>query len=128
MSSTPNPVAGAKAQAGAEAGAGPSAAAAPSAEVSALPLPVVRRESLRPGSGRPRLWTILRRLRSLALGLVLGIIATIGIAAAANNTIQVGRYQVSGAPNGGMLVDTATGQVWMTHHDGFLKRKDRSAE
>ncbi|SOC22332.1 HlyD family efflux transporter periplasmic adaptor subunit [Stappia indica] len=46
------------------------AAAAPGAP-SALPLPVVRRESPRAASGRPRLWTILSRLRSLALGLVL---------------------------------------------------------
>ena len=79
MPSIPNPAAGAKAQAGAqagaEAGAGPSAAAAPSAEVSALPLSVVRRESGRPGSGRPRLWTILSRLRSLALGLALVALA-----------------------------------------------------
>ena len=66
MSSTPNSAAGVKAQAG----AGPSAAA-PSAGDSALPLSVVRRESARPGSVRPRLWTIRRRLRSLALGLAL---------------------------------------------------------
>lgn len=46
------------------------AAAAPGAP-SALPLPVVRRESPRAASGRPRLWPILSRLRSLALGLAL---------------------------------------------------------
>ncbi|WP_249695163.1 HlyD family efflux transporter periplasmic adaptor subunit [Stappia sp. WLB 29] len=67
MSSTPNPAAGAKAGARAE----PSHPAVSRGEAAPLPLAVVRRESPRPGSGRPRLWTILRRLRSLALGLVL---------------------------------------------------------
>ncbi|WP_067216415.1 HlyD family efflux transporter periplasmic adaptor subunit [Stappia indica] len=62
MSSTFNPAALGRAE--------PSHAASPG-EPSALPLPVVRRESPRAASGRPRLWPILSRLRSLALGLVL---------------------------------------------------------
>lgn len=49
---------------------GPLAAKAAGA-APALPLQAVRRESSHPGSGRSRLWPILSRLRSLALGLAL---------------------------------------------------------
>ncbi|QGZ33849.1 HlyD family efflux transporter periplasmic adaptor subunit [Stappia indica] len=105
MSSIPNPAAGAKAQAGAqagaEAGAGPSAAAAPSAEVSALPLSVVRRESGRPGPVRPRLWTILSRLRSLALGLALvgaGLAAGAALQARGSLPWQAGDEGAAGGP------------------------------
>ena len=67
MSSIPNPAADAKAGARAE----PSHPALSRGEAAPLPLAVVRRESSHPGSGRSRLWPILSRLRSLALGLVL---------------------------------------------------------
>jgi hypothetical protein len=50
-------------------------------------------------------------IKSALIGLLLGIVATVAIAAASSPG-QVGRYQISGTANFGLVVDTATGQVW----------------
>ena len=50
-------------------------------------------------------------IKSALLGLLLGVVVTVTIAAAASPG-QIGRYQVSGTGNHGLVLDTATGQVW----------------
>lgn len=50
-------------------------------------------------------------IKSALLGLLLGVLATVAIAAASGPG-QVGRYQVAGTANFGLVLDTATGQVW----------------
>ena len=52
-------------------------------------------------------------IKSAFIGLLLGVLATIAIAAASSPG-QVGRYQIGGTGNHGMVLDTATGQVWST--------------
>lgn len=54
--------------------------------------------------------------KSILLGLLLGIIATIGIAATHHNG-QVGRYQIMGTERYGWIVDTATGEAWSSQHN-----------
>ena len=50
-------------------------------------------------------------IRSALLGLLLGVLATLAIAATSGHG-PVGRYQVAGTANFGLVLDTATGQVW----------------
>lgn len=50
-------------------------------------------------------------LKSALLGLLLGILAVVGIAAASAPG-HVGRYQVGGTGAHAVIVDTATGQAW----------------
>lgn len=50
-------------------------------------------------------------LKSLLTGLFLGVTVTVAVAAASSHG-TVGRYQISGTGNHGLLLDTATGQVW----------------
>lgn len=100
MSSTSSPAAGGRAE--------PSHPAASSSETSDLPLAVVRRESPRSGASRRRLWPILSRLRSLALGLVLiggGIAA--GAALQARGILPFAAVD-TGAPR--VSMSAATGQ------------------
>ena len=50
-------------------------------------------------------------IKSAILGLGIGVLVTLGIAASsAPNTI--GRYQIAGTGDHGLVVDTVTGQVW----------------
>jgi hypothetical protein len=49
--------------------------------------------------------------KRVLLGLCAGILATLAIGAGFSSS-QVGRYQLSGIGNHGLVVDTATGQVW----------------
>lgn len=50
-------------------------------------------------------------IKSALFGLGLGVLVTLGIAAvSAPGT--VGRYQIGGTGNHGLVLDTATGQVW----------------
>ncbi len=52
-------------------------------------------------------------LKSASLGLVMGILC--GFAMGAMPTTlpgQIGRFQIAGTGNHGLLLDTATGQVW----------------
>ena len=50
-------------------------------------------------------------IKSAVLGLVLGVLVTVAVAA---STLPgpVGRYQIAGTANHGLVLDTATGQVW----------------
>ena len=50
-------------------------------------------------------------IKSTLIGLGLGILVTLGVAAASSPG-SVGRYQISGTGNHGLIIDTATGQVW----------------
>ena len=50
-----------------------------------------------------------------ALAFLAGILATIAVGAA-SNTAQVGRYQVAGTGQHGLVVDTMTGQVWQQYY------------
>ena len=52
-------------------------------------------------------------IKSALLGLSVGVLAMLGIAAASSPG-SVGRYQIAGTGNHGMVLDTATGQVWST--------------
>lgn len=54
--------------------------------------------------------------KSILIGLLLGIIATIGVAATHNNH-QIGRYQIMGTERYGWIVDTATGEAWSSQHN-----------
>jgi len=49
--------------------------------------------------------------KSTLLGLALGLLVSLGIAAASAPG-AVGRYQIAGTGNHGLVLDTATGQVW----------------
>jgi hypothetical protein len=61
--------------------------------------------------------------KSVFLGLSVGILATLAIGAGFSSS-QVGRYQLSGIGNHGLVVDTATGQIW-SH---FLSSSGGSAD
>jgi hypothetical protein len=50
-------------------------------------------------------------VKSALLGLVLGVIATAATGAVSSPT-QIGRYQVAGAGNHAIVLDTVTGQLW----------------
>ena len=54
-------------------------------------------------------------IKSALFGLAVGVLAMLGIAAASSPG-TVGRYQIAGTGNHGLVLDTATGQVW----SGFL--------
>ncbi len=49
-------------------------------------------------------------LKSTLIGLLLGVLATVAIAAASSG--PSGRYQVGATGNHAIIVDTATGQAW----------------
>ena len=50
-------------------------------------------------------------IKSALIGLGIGILDMLGIAAASPPG-PVGRYQVAGTGNHGLIIDTATGRVW----------------
>ncbi len=51
-------------------------------------------------------------LKSALLGLGLGVIATLAIGAVSPSSHVVGRFQIGGTGNQGLVIDTMTGQVW----------------
>ena len=62
-------------------------------------------------------------IKSAILGLGIGVLVTLGIAASsAPNTL--GRYQIAGTGNHGLLVDTVTGQVWAGYFDSSGGKTD----
>jgi hypothetical protein len=69
-------------------------------------------------------------IKSAIIGLGVGVLVTLGIAAASSPS-AVGRYQIAGTSNHGLIIDTATGQVWrgyfLSHEGGtdadFFKPK-----
>jgi hypothetical protein len=59
-------------------------------------------------------------IKSAVIGLAVGVLVTLGVAAATSPGSPVGRYQVvSNANNGGqggshsLIIDTVTGKVWL---------------
>ena len=50
-------------------------------------------------------------IKSALVGLAVGILVTLGIGAT-SLPASVGRYQIAGTGNHGLIIDTATGQVW----------------
>ena len=50
-------------------------------------------------------------MKSALIGLLLGVLGTAAIAATSSSG-QTGRYQIAGTGNHGLIIDTATGQVW----------------
>ena len=65
-------------------------------------------------------------IKSALIGLLLGIVATVAIAAASSPG-QVGRYQISGAGSFGLVLDTTTGQVWTMFFSSSGGRNDGEA-
>lgn len=68
-------------------------------------------------------------IKSAVIGLAVGLLVTVGVAAAKPPVIRVGRYQVvSNANNGGqggshsLIIDTVTGKVWL----GYLPSSGKS--
>ena len=54
--------------------------------------------------------------KSLLIGLLAGVVLAFAVGAG-NSSNQVGRYQIAGAGNHALVVDTATGQVWQAYMD-----------
>jgi hypothetical protein len=52
-------------------------------------------------------------IKSALIGLLLGILATVTIAATSSSG-QTGRFQVAGTGSHAVIVDTSTGQAWST--------------
>ncbi len=50
-------------------------------------------------------------IKSALLGLALGAVATFAVAASTSSG-AVGRYQIAGTANHGLVLDTVTGRVW----------------
>ena len=50
-------------------------------------------------------------IKSALFGIVIGVLVTLAIGAAAPSG-PVGRYQIGGTSNQGLVLDTATGEVW----------------
>jgi hypothetical protein len=65
-------------------------------------------------------------IKSALIGLLLGIVTTFVIGAASSAT-TIGRFQVSGTGNFGLVLDTATGQVWNMYFDSTGGRHDGEA-
>ena len=65
-------------------------------------------------------------LKSALLGLVLGVIVTAAIGAV-SSPAQVGRYQIAGTGNQGLVLDTVTGQVWSAYFSSGGGREDKTA-
>ena len=53
-------------------------------------------------------------IKSAVIGLGVGVLVTLGIAAASSSG-SIGRYQVGGTGSHGLVIDTATGQVWRSY-------------
>ena len=65
-------------------------------------------------------------IKSALIGLLLGVLATAGIAAASSSA-QAGRYQIAGTGSYGLVLDTATGQVWTMFFSSSGGRTDGDA-
>jgi hypothetical protein len=51
-------------------------------------------------------------IKSMFLGLLVGVVAFVAIGAALKAGDTAGRYQIVAGPNRAYVLDTATGQVW----------------
>jgi hypothetical protein len=70
-------------------------------------------------------------IKSAVIGLAVGALVTLGVAAATSSGSPVGRYQlVSNAINGGqggshsLIIDTLTGKVWLAYLPSSGKSDD----
>jgi hypothetical protein len=54
-------------------------------------------------------------IKSAVFGLGAGVLVMLGIAAMPSSRDANGRYQVAGVGNHGLVLDTATGQVWRAY-------------
>jgi hypothetical protein len=61
--------------------------------------------------------------KSILIGLLAGVAVTL-VVGAAIPTNQVGRYQIAGAGNHAVIVDTVTGQVWQ----GYMPSMEGSTD
>jgi hypothetical protein len=68
-------------------------------------------------------------LRSAVMGLSLGLLLAVGVAATTPSTGAVGRYQIVSNPNNGgqggshsLILDTQTGKVWL----GYVSANGKS--
>ena len=62
-------------------------------------------------------------IKSALIGLLLGVLATVAVAASSSG--PVGRYQFAGTGNYGIILDTATGQAWTMFFSSSGGRTDR---
>jgi hypothetical protein len=62
-------------------------------------------------------------IKSALIGLGVGVLVTLGIAAASSPG-SVGRYQVAGIGNHGLVIDTATGVVWSGYFPSMEGKTD----
>ena len=70
-------------------------------------------------------------IKSVLIGICVGAVATLAIGASSSTPTTVGRFQVGGTASHGLVVDTATGQVWSKYlpqqsgysDEGFEKPK-----
>ena len=51
-------------------------------------------------------------IKSVLIGVFIGIVAMVAMGASSSQTSAVGRYQLGGTASHGLLIDTVTGQVW----------------
>jgi hypothetical protein len=50
--------------------------------------------------------------KSALVGLVIGVLITLGIGASRSEPTRIGRYQVGGTESHGLVGDTVIGQIW----------------
>jgi hypothetical protein len=62
-------------------------------------------------------------IKSAFIGLGVGILVAVGVAAASSSG-SVGRYQIAGTGNHGLIIDTVTGQVWRGYFSSDLGNTD----
>ena len=62
-------------------------------------------------------------IKSALFGLGAGVLVTLGIAAASSPG-TIGRYQIAGTGNHGLVIDTVTGQVWSGFFASFGGKTD----
>jgi hypothetical protein len=65
-------------------------------------------------------------LKSIFLGLTLGVVAMLALGAATST--PAGRYQVATTPSLALMVDTTTGKTWLMHFDNNINPKGSDAD
>ena len=54
-------------------------------------------------------------IKSVLIGVCVGVLAILAIGASSPQTSVVGRYQLGGTASHGLVIDTVTGKVWSKH-------------
>ena len=65
-------------------------------------------------------------MKSLAIGLILGVGITLLLGAATAPNLTLGRYQITATEKIGLVLDTGTGEVW-SHGFDPNRREPKSA-